>query len=184
MSILVGRPGATWRTIAVLLAAILAGVIIGRLDVGGVASGAIEPATTAKWANCVGFGAYPHDGKVEWRSEAVFRNARANTFLFCPLSLPDGVTITAVKFHVNDEEELADVGPCYVSRMQLDPPDGDYQRLAGPRSTTGTPGYTVLTDSTIQHGVVDNRYFAYWGECTMTGDDDMGVVAISVRYHR
>jgi hypothetical protein len=135
-------------------------------------------------ASCAGFGFYPSYYEDVYTSIGVRRQAGPVSLLFCALSLPHGKTVTSVKFQLFDESPAGGISGCYVSRVKLAPPDGSFQRLAGPLESGGSfaDGYVVRTDTSIINAVIDNKKFAYFAECQAPGVMEMGVVGVSVFY--
>ncbi len=68
--------------------------------------------------------------------------------------------------------------------MKLAPPDGSFQRLAGPLESGAafSDGYVVRTDTTITNAVIDNKKYAYFAECQAPTFQEMGVVGVTVLY--
>jgi hypothetical protein len=188
LSVWLDRARSSWR--AMVRAAVL--VAVGALVVGpAVAPGGgvsvADAAATARWTSCPGVGFYPLFSDSYDPSSVYGTNQQHGRFshgvLSCELQLPSGATITAVEFHLFDGYPSADIGPCSLTRMKLDPPTGATQMLAGPRSTSGTPGYVTLTDTSIAYATVDNRYRAYYATCAMQAlSSDLGILGVSVRY--
>jgi hypothetical protein len=171
--------------VALVLVGVAAGAFLVGPAMAGVAQAPIEPAATARWANCpgVGFGAAVYDDY--YRTSGPSGRYGESTFL-CPLSLPHRARVTAVRFHLRDESPLFALSGCYVSRSTLEPPTGAVQHLAGPLGTgvDASPGYVVREDSSIQFPRVNNREYAYHAECTIAGGNlaSVGILGVSVRY--
>ena len=187
MSTLSRPAGPSWRAIVLVLAGVAAGAfLVGPALAGASQQAAIEASATARWASCPGLDFYPdRSGGVYGRgptASGVVREADVN--VVCGLSLPHGAKVTQVRFHLFDDDPSVDIVGCDVHRVRLDPPTGESQRLAGPKGTTGTPGYVVRIDSSIAFPTVNNRYYAYYAECNLSQGlyENPGVVGVTVRY--
>ena len=184
MTTLLARARSSWRAMGLILAfALLAGPALS----GGGTAGVAAAATTARWASCPGVSFYPlfSDGydQASFYGTNEAHGRFGHGVLTCPLQLPPGATITAVKFHLYDSYPSQNIGPCNLSRVKLDPPSGTIQSLAGPRSTSGAPGYVTLTDTSIERATVNNHYYAYYASCTLSFmSSDLGILGVSVRY--
>jgi len=99
-----------------------------------------------------------------------------------PQRSDDRATVTEVEFHLRDFDADHAINGCTLMRVRLDPRTGDFQRMAGPRVTSGAPGYVTLADPSIDHAVVKDRYYAYWAECNFEANSGLlGVVGVTVR---
>jgi hypothetical protein len=99
--------------------------------------------------------------------------------LRCSASIPHNATVTSVSFHVRDAV-ATELGPCKLSRASS---TGAVVDMADAGSTSGMPGNTTLTDTTITNPVVDKSAFTYWAQCDLSANSaDLGIYGVNVTY--
>ncbi|MFN8623253.1 MAG: hypothetical protein U0869_21150 [Chloroflexota bacterium] len=153
---------------------------------------AVAPAATVTGAaSCPGVGFMPTGSGVQLSEDGVARyfTGFAATFR-CPIQLPQGARVTAVRFSVNDgrpgtsaEFSITD---CQLQRGAIDPASSTVVTMAGPLSSGDQPGKVVLSDTSITGATVDNRRYAYWAQCSIGGTDVAAVpvylYGVDIRY--
>ena len=176
------RAGQDWRAGGLVLAAIAAAFLVVPALAGSSQPTAVEPSATSEWTSCPYFGFDPTFKNQEFVSTESVRTGFGG--FVCSLQLPHGARVTAVEFHLLDQAPGgSDIGPCEVYRVKLDPPTGGRQRMAGPLSSSGSPGYVTVTDTSILRDTVNNRSYAYYASCLIQDSrSDLGIVGVSVRY--
>jgi hypothetical protein len=162
--------------VVLVLAGAVAGVLVGPRI--GDGRQAVEAATTAKWVSCPGVAfAAADSGQAFGLSD--LRRTGLGVF-DCPLGLPNGATITAVRFHLFDADAVANIG-CRIHRVRL--ADGLHQFVTESRGTNGTPGSVTLGAASITHALVDDRQFGYFAGCSLGADStELGIGGVSIRY--
>lgn len=194
-TVLTSRFAPDWRALAILFLGAALTALALRPGTPGAAAGQVSPAAAGelspaaagtRWVSCSGLAFLPHTASASY---ATFGTVRVfDTVSFCPISLPHGAVITAVRFHVYDNHSPGSLGPCHLKRTPLDPTSFlSPQNVAGPLQTgaDATPGYAVLVDTTIpvKRATVDNRSFTYAADCNVSHySQHLGVVGVSVRY--
>jgi hypothetical protein len=178
---LVTRAGPSWRAVILVLLGVAISGPIARSE---LAVGSVAPAVASgKWVSCPSVAFYPVDHDDVYRTDYTGRTGASIRF-YCGLTLPHGATIRAAKFHLYDDS-VGEVFDCAIVRIRLDPPSRTFQELARVPSTGGPfrGGYLTLTDTSIEHAVVDDRYWAYLAQCGLTHDSvDLQIVGVTLRY--
>jgi len=92
----------------------------------------------------------------------------------CNAVLPNGATVTAVRFSVHDSSNSEQVDFCKLSRVDVVPPAGTEEQLAGPVGTTDTfmGGDSVIEDTSIANAIVDNDDFSHFPCLQHPGERD------------
>jgi hypothetical protein len=134
-------------------------------------------------ATCAGSGFLPVDDGLAYGTDASLRFSQTAGGVFrCSASLPDGASVTAVRFSVEDSV-AANIGPCRMVRTSLVSSIGAETVMADAGSTSGTPGGTRLSDTSVASPNIDNANFAYFLTCTIGGtDNQVGVYGASIAY--
>jgi hypothetical protein len=94
----------------------------------------------------------------------VYPAAEPNVFVNCQVSLPDGATITQVRWSINDTSGTDGV-QCYV--LRFDASDGVITVASAESTGAATPGVTTLTDATLLGALIDNAAYQYVGRCVL-----------------
>jgi hypothetical protein len=166
------------------------GVVAGAFLVPSTMAGSsqLEAATTTtatvtRHASCGGYSFVPW---ADTQSFGVWNDLRIGQGGFvCGLTLPQGATISAVRFMVYDDDANGAVQLCHVWRSQIDPPAQNGQLLTGKYSTSvaSQPGFEIMADTLIDHAVVDNRHFAYRAFCYLTErQSTLGILGVTVKF--
>jgi hypothetical protein len=103
------------------------------------------------------------------------------TMFLCSVNVPDGARVTEVSFAVRDVHPTQDVR-CSMWRTDLTTLIGNSPRMANEVMTSGTPGDVRITDTTIDHPVIDNFRFAYVLTCFVGNDLGTGLYGAVVTY--
>jgi hypothetical protein len=134
--------------------------------------------------NCHGSGAFPIvDGGGTYGVIFGRSGTSAGGTFGCPLMLPDGATITALRGYLQDSSATEYVGPCNISAITL--ATGVQTIIAGTDPTTPSfaGGAVVLSDTSITNPVVDNETTAYVTMCGVAGTgSDVTLTGIQVEY--
>jgi hypothetical protein len=181
---LVSRAGLSWRAVGLTVTGILLGVLLASSGLARVIAVSVAPAATARWASCAGLGFYPRAEDLLYATVADAAQS-ARDPIRCALSLPHGARVTAVKFHMSDFLVGEAIDDCIVGRTRLNPPNGAWQRIAGPMSSGGPfdGGYVTRTDTSISLPVVNNGRYAYWASCEPSvANTGLLLYGVSVRY--
>jgi hypothetical protein len=96
----------------------------------------------------------------------------------CSAVLPDGATVTSVRFNVQDSDSFGSISNCQLWRTDT---IGNDTLMASTPNTSGTPGNTTLSDTTIDANPIDNANFAYFLQCTLASTFT-GIWAAHVEY--
>ena len=134
--------------------------------------------------NCMGIGMQPWASGLAYSANATGRYLTSGTGFFnCPVVLPDGATITALRAGVHDLHDTAQT-VCYLLAVSPDFGAGGYSPAFTDYSgETETPGNIVLEDTTITSPVVDNEAYSYLAECELSGSgEDLALRGVSVEY--
>lgn len=167
------------RAMSVIVAgAALAAVLL--VPIAAEVAGSTGPAAVVVgFASCPGLTFQP-------ATDAPYRNdgtlGKAESQMRCPISLPHGATVTAVRFAVFDNQPGLGVNGCFLGRAHIDLPNKNPDIMAGPMATVGTVGDSVLKDASIAFNLVDNRHYGYWVECATYDDPGIGIYGVTIRY--
>jgi hypothetical protein len=94
----------------------------------------------------------------------------------CPVHLPDGATVTALRGAVRDNSTRGQA-VCYMQAIAPDWPAAGYaMAFTAYTGDTTTSGDTTLLDDTITEPVVDNTKYAYVVECELSGETNTSVL--------
>lgn len=128
---------------------------------------AFHPATNRAYANSMGMGG------------AYLTSGSGWGVMTAPVNLPHGALVTAVKFHFYDNS--ASNLTLELDRMPL--PGGSYVGMAS-AITSGTPGYSSLTDTTIASATVDNTTGALliYVYCDAWDDSNLRIMGVTITY--
>ena len=102
----------------------------------------------------------------------------------CPVTLPDNATITKLRAGLRDNSASGSLG-CELYAYPRLASGSDSQLGFVTSNLAATPGETILEDTTIFSGVVDNDTLTYNVQCTLFGPADSGALALfgaSVEY--
>ncbi len=98
----------------------------------------------------------------------------------CSVDLPDGATVTGVSFGVQDDS--VDDASCELWRTNTATSIGD-ETLMAATSSSGTPGATKITSTSISAPVIDNANYTYFVQCDISGSDTtMGLYGANIAY--
>jgi hypothetical protein len=105
-------------------------------------------------AECGAAAAAPSSSTVAWAlsDNAIYATSATNVIFRCEVSLPDGATITQVRWQVFDSS-ATDFVSCLLLRVSL---GGSGAYASASTGAGATPLGTTLTDSTWGGGLVDN----------------------------
>ena len=99
----------------------------------------------------------------------------------CGVHIPDGATVVGLYAFVYDNTASGNV-TCSLTRVHL--ADGTVTVMALTPSTSGTPLFTELQDSTVTAASIDNNLYTYSAGCDLPiTSQTMGVRSIAVSYH-
>jgi hypothetical protein len=109
--------------------------------------------------------------------------AGQSTF-FCPLSFPNGATVTGLRARVRDVTATGEAY-CYVKRHGLLSQEAVV--VMGTTTSSGltaTPGQIVIADLVVVSQTIDNSLYEYIGECRFSGPGlgNTGLYAYSASY--
>ena len=132
--------------------------------------------------NCMGISMQPWASGMTYTASATGRYIISGSGYFnCPVVLPDGATITALRAGVYDAHATGLIA-CYILAVSPDFVAVDYSPATTPDSGD-TPGYTVLEDDTISQPLVDNGAYSYMVECELSAAGaDLVLRGVSVEY--
>jgi len=188
-----GGPARRWSRVSLILIGILLGSLLVRPAVAHVAGWAhnwtvhIKPRVQAygdsRWVGkaAVQTGYFSCAGTA-WESvlEGVtfetsgslkYRTGGPATAIFrCSAQLPHGATVQAVRFTVKDSD-ATDV-TCSLWRTDMTTSIGTDPPEMAITATTGTPGDTQISDTSVTDAVINNARYSYFLQC-----DDMGSTA-------
>jgi hypothetical protein len=99
----------------------------------------------------------------------------------CSADIPDGATVTEVSFSVKDSHQSYDV-ECSMWRTNMKIQVGGAESMADEVVTRGTPGDVRISDTTINHPVIDNARFSYILGCWVGADSSIGLYGAIVTY--
>ena len=132
---------------------------------------------------CAGSGMQPLFSAAQYSSAGALRYFDAGSGAFvCPLTIPDGATITALVGNLLDFHDGLE-GYCALNRYTL--ADAGSLNLAqtGSSGATFQSGATQLIDDTITEPVVTNELFTYQAECSLSGfASNMAIISVLVAY--
>ena len=122
-----------------------------------------------------GYGSF---GSKRWRESgsAVFR---------CNVVMPDGATVTAVSFSVDDSSATGEFEGGALFATNLVTSIGSEVSMAGVGGTgiAATPGNAILTDTSISSPVVDNGSASYTALAILNGTTQaVGLWGMTVTY--
>jgi hypothetical protein len=96
-----------------------------------------------------------------------------------------GAIVREVRFHFEDVLPDEAWTGCIVGRTRLDPPNDNYQVVAGPM-TSGVAfagRFVTRKDTSITNAAVNNREYGYWARCTpSTINTGLILYGVAVRY--
>jgi hypothetical protein len=100
----------------------------------------------------------------------------------CSVDVPDGARVTEVSFAVKDTHPTQDV-QCSMWRSHMTAAIGDSgPPMAYEVMTSGTPGDVRISDTTIDHPMIDNGKFSYSLQCWVGNDSETGLYGAVVTY--
>jgi len=135
--------------------------------------------------NCMGASTVPRTGGLDYsvNSGARTLSSGAQGTFGCPLILPNGAGIIALRGVVYDNSAGGEISTCTIGRKAF--ANGAFATLAQVDGSgiAETPLTTTLLDDTISEPAINNDLFAYEAVCTITGSGaDLQIHAISVEY--
>ncbi len=152
------------------------------LGIVGVTIRYTQGATASTWASCPSVAFYPQDGADPYDTVVTGRTG-ASGRLYCGLSLPQGATITGVRFQLFDEVASSEISDCAIIRIRLDPPDGTYVTVAIVGGSGNIPGYVTKATTTISRPIVNNRSYAYLAQCAVPVlNSELRIIGVTIRY--
>jgi hypothetical protein len=120
-----------------------------------------------------------HDYAVE--GSLKYGEGGSPSILFrCSVDIPDRATVTEVSFAVKDTNPSQDV-QCSMWRHNLTA-FGESPPMAYDVMTSDTPGDVRISETTIDHPVIDNDTFSYSVQCWVGNDITTGVYGAIVTY--
>ena len=138
-------------------------------------------------ANCMGIGMQPWASGMSYSADADGRFLTAGSGFFnCPIVMPDGATITALRAGVLDNNATGQA-VCYLLAIPPDFGPGGYSPAFTPYSgEEEQPGIIVLEDTSITQPTVDNETYSYLAECELSapssGMSELALRGVSVEY--
>lgn len=138
-----------------------------------VQTGYFSCAGTA-WESAFGGTTYDTSGSEKFRTGG-------DTGLFrCSVNLPNGASVTAARFSVEDTDPT-DV-TCELWRTNMVTGIGT-ETLMADASSSGTPGSVQISDTTVESPLIDNAKFAYFAQCLVSGTTSAaGVYGANIQY--
>lgn len=144
-----------------------------------------ETATTTGHVNCIAHSMGASLPGQKWNVDkfGLYQTAGDVGYFNCPIHLPEGATVTALRAAVRDNSTTGQIA-CYLLALSTAWPEEGYAVAFTPYSgDTTTPGDTMLVDDTMKDPVVDSSKWAYYAECELTGTGTaITLRAISVEY--
>jgi hypothetical protein len=102
-------------------------------------------------------------------------------YAFCPVELPDGATIKALRMIVIDESATGGA-QCRLYLLSLTSAAGQIEVAATPATGDAEePGLAILEDDTIDL-VVDNSEYVFGVECSLGAPLDIRLKAVQIEY--
>ena len=136
-------------------------------------------------ANCGSGEMIPADDVYEYTvtdGTLLAYSAGQSTF-FCPLSFPDGATVTGLRARLRDATGTGEAY-CYLKRYGLLSQEATV--VMGQTQSTGLaaqPGQALVADLVIASATIDNSLYEYVGECRFSGGlGGTGLYAYSAAY--
>ena len=136
--------------------------------------------------NCIGKAAL--QPSISGTSYALVNNGRyslAGAITFnCPVLLPDGATVLALRAGVFDESATLAVPNCGLLRYPvLASGSPVFLAITNGSGAADTPGDITLEDLIITDAVIDNALYAYEAECSLGGASSfLRLNGISIEY--
>lgn len=135
------------------------------------------------YANCLGIGMWPWSSETKYTQTKAGREVTSGEGFFdCFVSLPDGATITALRALVHDTSATQQAVCYMVAGRRLSTEKGYTVAYTNESGDTATPGDTIIEDTTIEGGPVDNATYSYIVECWLSGPGDLALRGVSVEY--
>jgi hypothetical protein len=144
----------------------------------------LQSETATSHYSCHASGMFAVENSGATYSTAFGRSGTSSGGTFgCPLILPDGATITALRGYVRDASGTEYAGPCNITAITLATAAQSLLAATDPTAPAFSGGAVVLSDTSITNPVVDNETTAYVTMCGIIGTgSDITLTGIQVEY--